>query len=78
MPKKSFKLDVVSIRLVKDAPIYSDSKIDVRRQIEGGSNCTLISVITPPRLHSLVGDCSLLAVSPHNVVALFQEHISCF
>lgn len=28
MPKKSFKLDVVSIRLVKDAPIYSDSKID--------------------------------------------------
>lgn len=28
MPKKAFKLDVVSIRLVKDAPIYSDTKID--------------------------------------------------
>ncbi len=50
----------------------------VRRQIEGGSKRTLISVIMPPRLHSSVGDRRLLAVSPHNVVALFQEHASCF
>ena len=28
MPKNVFKLDVVSVRLVKDAPIMSETRID--------------------------------------------------
>ena len=35
MPKKNdFKLDVVSVRLVKDAPIYSEHTLD-RLQLTG-------------------------------------------
>ncbi|MHB8129021.1 MAG: JAB domain-containing protein [Mobilitalea sp.] len=44
MPKKAFKLEVVSIRLVKDAPLYSDSKIDspnTAAKIIGGILCEM-------------------------------------
>lgn len=50
----------------------------VRRHIVGGANCTLISGLLPPRLHSHVGDRRLWAEQPHIVVALFERQDSCF
>ena len=55
-----------------------DSKFTVRRHIVGGANCTLISGLLPPRLHSHVGDRRLWAEQPHIVVALFERQDSCF
>ncbi|MBQ9141415.1 MAG: hypothetical protein IJX63_06420, partial [Lachnospiraceae bacterium] len=47
--------------------------LTVRRHIVGGVNCTLISGLLPPRLHSHVGDRRLWAEQPHIVVALFER-----
>lgn len=47
--------------------------MDVRRHIVGGTNRRLISAIMPPRLHSPVGDRTLLPVQPQTVAGLFEE-----
>ena len=55
-----------------------NKELIVRRHIVGGANCTLISGLLPPRLHSHVGDRRLWAEQPHIVVALFERQDSCF
>ena len=57
---------------------YGSTGLIVRRHIVGGANCTLISGLLPPRLHSHVGDRRLWAEQPHIVVALFERQDSCF
>jgi len=52
--------------------------ITVRRHFVVGDNCTLFSVLSPTRLHSLVGNGILSAEPPHIVVALFEGQVRCF
>ena len=69
---------VLSVLTVLEMVNYYHLSGIVRRHIVGGANCTLISGLLPPRLHSHVGDRRLWAEQPHIVVALFERQDSCF